>query len=438
MAEIQAKTLTEEILAIDGLSLETQEEKLKRYNINKKSLLSFLSLAILVDMFGFSLILPILPSNYSDFGAAAFMIGVITAANSLTALICGPIWGTLSDKYGRKPILIINQLGTLGAFILLATAQSIEIIILSRIIDGIFGGQFPVIRSIVSDITTPDTRTNDMGSIMGVSMLGLVIGPVLGGLLGNTNWRIPAYLTAALSLVSIILAVKLLRETMPKQRRLDLQAQRQRIKAQNDGKKASIFNKAVVVRLLETFLFTVIFQVFISTNAIIMSYRYGSNPATIGWLNAEFAIINIICITKVLPALTKKFSNQQLMVSGVILLGIGLTIYGLATAPWMLYALFVLPFTLGAALLRPIINTNLTKAVAEDQQGQVSGWSTSIQSLGEILTPLLATSFLNTEFLSLFGFTISSYWAVALLGLGVAAIMLINVIYDNLVFKTKS
>ncbi|UYP46661.1 Multidrug resistance protein MdtG [Candidatus Lokiarchaeum ossiferum] len=435
MAEIQTETNTQKFIPSAEISLDLQEEKLNRYNINKKSLLSFLSLAILIDMFGFSLILPILPSIASDFGATAFMIGIITAANSLTALICGPIWGSLSDKYGRKPILIINQIGTLSAFIVLATAQSVEVIILSRIIDGIFGGQFPVIRSIISDVTTPETRTKDMGTIMGVSMLGLIIGPVLGGVLGNSNWRIPAYLTAALSVISIILTVKLLRETMPQQRRFDLQLQRTKLKTLNNGQQDSIFNKAVVIRLLETFLFTVIFQVFISTNAIIMNYRFGANPAAIGWLNAEFAIINIICITKILPMLTKKFSNQQLMVTGVILLGIGMVIYGLATAPWILYILFVIPFTLGSALLRPIINTNLTKAVAEDQQGQVSGWSTSIQSLGEIFTPLLATSFLDHDLLSLFGITISSYWAVALLGIAVVGMMLINVIYDNMTFK---
>ena len=437
MAEIQTETNTQTLIPSGEIVLEMHEEKLNRYNINKKSLLSFLSLAILIDMFGFSLILPILPSIASDFGATAFMIGIIIAANSLTALISGPIWGSLSDKYGRKPILIINQIGTMSAFIMLATAQSVEVIILSRIIDGIFGGQFPIIRSIISDVTTPETRTKDMGTIMGVSMLGLVLGPVLGGVLGNSNWRIPALLTAALSVVSIILAAKLLRETMPKQRRIDLHLQRAQRRVLNEGHKDSIFTKAVVIRLLETFLFTVIFQIFISTNAIIMDYRFGANPAAIGLLNAEFAIINIICITKILPMLTKKFSNQQLMVSGVILLGIGMIIYGLASAPWMLFSLFVIPFTLGAALLRPIINTNLTKAVAEDQQGQVSGWSTSIQSLGEIITPLLATSFLDHEFLSLLGLTFSSYWAVALLGVGVAGFMLINVIYDNLTFKNK-
>ncbi len=210
-----------------------------------------------------------------------------------------------------------------------------------------------------------------------------------------------------------------------------MQIKRLQAKAQQNGKKSSIFNKAVVVRLVETFIFTTIFQVFISTSALVMNYRYGSGPAEIGWLNAEFAVINILFITTLLPILTKKFSNKQLLVAGVSLLGISMIVYGLASASWVLYVLFVIPFAGGAALLRPIVNTNLTKAVGEDQQGKISGWSTSIQSLAEILTPLIATSFLDYEFISILGISISSFWVVALLGVIFVVIMMFVVIYDN-------
>ena len=435
VGNISFELITEKPAKKKELSLDDHEKKLERYQINKKSLFVFLSLAILVDMFGFSLILPLLPSIASDFGATAFIVGIIIASNSLTALVFGPVWGSLSDKFGRKPILIINQIGTLFAFILLATAQNIQMIIISRIVDGIFGGQFPIIRSIVSDVTTPESRTKDMGKVMGISMLGMVIGPVIGGILGNINWRIPAYLTASLSIISIILSYFLLKESMPKKRREDLKIKRLQAKTQQKGKNSSIFNKAVVIRLFETFIFTTIFQVFISTSSLVMNYRYGSEPVEIGWLNAEFAIINILFITTLLPILTKKFSNKQLLIAGVSLLGIAMIVYGFASAPWVLYVFFIIPFAGGAALMRPIVNTNLTKAVGEDQQGQVSGWSTSIQSLAEIFTPLIATSFLNYEFISILGISISSFWAVALLGVFFVVIMTIVIIYDNKTFS---
>ncbi len=411
------------------------DEKLQKYNINKKVIIGFLSIAILVDMFGFSLILPLLPSIATDFGASAFMVGVITAANSLTALIFGPLWGKLSDKFGRKPILIINQIGTFGAFLLLATAQNVEMIILSRVIDGIFGGQFPIIRSIVSDITTPQDRTKDMGAIMGISMMGLIIGPVLGGLLGNLNWRIPSYVAAIMSIISIGVTVALLKETMPKSRRQDLQERRRQKSSRSSTKSPSIFKKEVVVRLGETFLFTMILQTFISTSSLYMNYRFGSSAAAIGWLNAEFALINVVIVTTVLPKLTKKFSNNQLLLAGVTLLAISMVIYGLASEPWILFCLFIPPFTLGASFLRPVINTNITKAVGEDQQGEVSGWSTSIQSLAEVITPLIATSFLDYSFFSIFGIHFSPYWIIALFGVLVALLLIINSLYDIKTFE---
>ena len=158
------------------LNIKTDEELdevLNQYNLNQKSLMFALLLSILVDVLGFTLTLPLLPTIAEDFGAGEFMVGIIISANSLTSLIFGPIWGRLSDKYGRRPILVISQAGTGIAFILLASSNTVYMVIVARLLDGVFGGQLPIIRAIVSDITTPYNRPDKMSKVMaGVSLGG--------------------------------------------------------------------------------------------------------------------------------------------------------------------------------------------------------------------------------------------------------------------------
>ncbi|MHA1197672.1 MAG: MFS transporter, partial [Promethearchaeota archaeon] len=153
---------------------------LSQYNIHAGRAMFTIILSILVDVFGYSMVLPLLPSIAKSFGASDFYVGVLISSNAFTALIFGPIWGRLSDKYGRKPILVISQAGTGISFLILAISDSIWIILISRILDGIFGGQIPVIRAYIADITTPKTRAGEMGKIMVGHTAGMIIGPIIG------------------------------------------------------------------------------------------------------------------------------------------------------------------------------------------------------------------------------------------------------------------
>lgn len=167
-------------------SAEEHKEHLGQYQINPNRAMFTIILSILVDVFGYSMVMPLLPFIVIDsLGASPFMYGLIISSNAIAILIFGPIWGKLSDKFSRKPILIVSQAGTGAAFLLLAFSSSIPIIFAGRILDGIFSGQFPIIRAYVSDVTTPQTRASYMSKIMVGFTGGMIIGPLLGGFLGN-------------------------------------------------------------------------------------------------------------------------------------------------------------------------------------------------------------------------------------------------------------
>ncbi len=157
--DLDIKTIDQNLAMTEKKFLNKQEHAkyLEKYNIHPNRAMLTIILSIIVDVFGYTMVLPLLPSIVKDFGASDFFVGILIASNAFTAMIFGPIWGKLSDKYGRKRILVISQAGTGLSFLILATSNSVYIIMFSRILDGVFGGQIPVIRAYISDITTPKT-----------------------------------------------------------------------------------------------------------------------------------------------------------------------------------------------------------------------------------------------------------------------------------------
>ena len=204
------------------------EKKMEKYNIDHKSAKIVIILAILIDVFGFTMILPLLPFVAKNtFGASNFQIGLIIASNAFMTLIFAPLWGKLSDKFGRKPILIISQMGTFTAFMMLALSSSVEMLFLSRMVDGIFGGNWPMVKAIISDEVPPKDRGLQMTNVGVVHVLAGLVGPGLGGILSIIRLLGPEYpiaaagfVAAGLSLTSLLITIIFVKESWPKERRL--------------------------------------------------------------------------------------------------------------------------------------------------------------------------------------------------------------------------
>jgi len=411
------------------LNKQEHAKYLEKYNIHPNRAMLTIILSILVDVFGYSMVLPLLPNIVKDFGASDFFVGILISSNALTAMIFGPIWGKLSDKYGRKRILVISQAGTGLSFLILATSNSVYIIMFSRILDGVFGGQIPVVRAYISDITTPKTRASEMSKIMVGHVVGMIAGPIIGGLLGAINWRYPAILASFLSIIAITLTLKVLIESMPKKRIADIKL-RLATNENNSDNNRSIWNKEVKIRLLQIFLIFMITVMVNSCFPLFLDNRYGAGPSIIGSVMSVAGIVVLIYAGVLMKPMLRKFGEKRVLIFGFILLIVIFLFFPYLTELWMVY-LFIIPFAFCMSVVPPLIQSNLTKAIDADKQGEVSGWTSNIQSISQIIAPLVSTGFLQIGGLVVFSiFFFNSYqligFTAVLLGIALLIVGIID------------
>ena len=379
---------------------EEHKEHLRQYQINPNRALFTIILSILVDVFGYSMVMPLLPFIVIEsLGATALMYGLIISSNAVAILIFGPLWGKLSDKYGRKPVLIVSQAGTGLAFLLLAFSNSIPVIFAGRILDGVFSGQFPIIRAYISDVTTPQTRASQMGKIMVGFTGGMIIGPLLGGFLGNIEWWLPMLFAYFLTILSMILTISVLVESMPQERINDLKKKKQMRKSTSDIDQ-KIWNKEVGIRFTQVFVHSLISIIFGSSFAFILFQRFNANPSIIGTIMSITGIVLLVYGLFLMKRIIRKIGEKRIFFSSIIGYIILFMIYPYLTELWMLYV-FMVPYALCMASVYPLISSNITKAVGPAKQGTISGWTTNIQSISQTISPLIAAWFLQ-----LGGFTI--------------------------------
>lgn len=356
-------------------------------------------LSIMIDVFGYSMVMPLLPAIATTLGATPIIYGSIIASNAVMILIFGPIWGKLSDKYGRKSILMISQAGTGVAFLLLAFSNSLYIILAGRILDGIFSGQFPIVRAYISDVTTPQNRASKMSKMMVGYTSGMVIGPLLGGILGSFGWGVPMIFASLLCVISVVLTSSVLVESMPKERIADLKAKRDLLKDSSD-EIDSIWNKEVGIRFAQLLLHSFIAMIFQTGLSFTLYRRYNANYAIIGSIMSITGIVLLIYGLFLIKRVIQKIGEKRiffLCICGYIILFL---IYPYLGEFWMMYP-FMAIYALCMSSIYPLISTNITKAVGPARQGELSGWSTNLRSIAQIASP-----FISMVFLELSGLTI--------------------------------
>jgi len=403
-------------------------EYLKQYQINPNRAMFTLILSIMVDVFGFSMVIPLLPLLAKSLGATDLMYGIIISSNAIAILIFGPIWGRLSDKYGRKPILMISQAGTGLAFLLLAFSNSLYIIFAGRILDGIFSGQFPIIRAYISDVTTPQTRASQMSKIMVGYTSGMIIGPLLGGILGTFGWWYPMIFASLLSIISIILTLKVLVESMPRERIRDLKIKRELIKASSDGQQ-KVWSREVGIRFLQVFLHSLISILFGSSLALVLFKRFNATPSIIGTIMSITGVVLLVYGLFLMRRVIRKIGEKRIFFSCIVGYVVLFMIYPYLNELWMFYVFMVL-YALCMASVYPLISSNITKAVGPDKQGAISGWTTNIQSISQTVSPIISTSFLQIGGLTLGFIFLNSYQLIGFTIVIISAILLIIAFID--------
>lgn len=392
---------------------EAFEEEISRFNISGSKILPIVVISIIVDMMGYMMVMPLLPFYAQSFGASDFTIGIIMALNAVTSLISGPIWGKLSDKHGRKPILLISQAGTLASFILLAISNSTEMLMLSRIIDGLFGGQIPVINATIADVTAPETRSEKM-AMMAVSMtVGSIVGPTIGGYLGEMNITYPAYAACIMSVMAMIATSIIFTETMPLERRQDL---KERLEARVDVAKRLVFTRQVVLRLAQVFAMTLIFGMIFSSLSLVLNQRYAATSSSIGNIMAVMGVCTFIFGGVLMKQVKYRIGEQHMLLFAIMLLIIGYLIMpNLPT--FTSFYIFIVLFSAGNNFARPVIRSNLSRAVDQDKQGLISGYSTTVESIARTIAPLISTGWLQLRGLSIGVLSLNEFYMIAITGI---------------------
>ena len=364
-------------------------------------------LIVLVDVLGFTIILPLLPFYAERFGASPMLIGALLAAYAACQLISGPFLGRWSDTIGRKPLLLVSQVGTCLSFILLAFAPNMTWVFLARILDGVTAGNISLAQAAISDVTAPHERGKAFGKVGVAFGIGFLIGPALSGFLSRFGYAVPILTGAALSGLSILATILLLPADRTKTAKAQSGAP---IKLIDLKQYAGFFNlPGLRLRLVQLFTFILAFSMYTSGIALFAGRRLEINgrmfgPSEVAYILAYGGLLGILIQGFMMGRLIKRFGELTLVKFGFIALAIGMLVLSIANG--LIVALLAETFTaLGHGTLRPILNSLVSQSVGPQEQGAVLGLSQSLQSMAQILAPLIGGWLIEQR--------VESVWALA-------------------------
>lgn len=341
--------------------------------------MAVLFMVLFLVMVGFGIIIPVLPFLILDYGGGSTTMGLLMAAYSLTQFIFSPYWGRLSDRIGRRPVLIIGLSGFGVSFIAFSLATQLWMLFIARLLAGaISSAALPTAMAYVADITGEKHRAQGMG-MMGAAMgLGMIFGPALGGWLGHFGLMVPFYAAGLLAVLTLPFAYLLLPESLPKSDRT----------ASVDKKLSiNVMDDPLLPMLGLAFAVSFSMALFESTFSIFAADHLGFSPANLGSLFTMLGIVGVIIQMWIIGPLSNRYGEARLIVVGIIISAGGLLLILLSsdTVSMMMYTAV---FSFGNSLLRPSISTLISKE-AGSAQGASIGKMQSFDSLGRIIGPVL-------------------------------------------------
>jgi DHA1 family tetracycline resistance protein-like MFS transporter len=380
-----------------------------------RSRLTTIFLIVFVDILGFGLILPLLPYYAETYGATTWVTGLLVASYAAAQLIGAPLLGRLSDRFGRRPVLLLSILGTAAGFLILALAEPIgqtlgglfgaaaavngfiiAIMFFSRILDGLTGGNISVAQAYITDVTDTESRAKGLGLLGAAFGFGFIIGPAAGGLLSTWGYAVPAYVAAALATLNVIAVYLFLPESLTNARRAEMASKpRPEISLRA---LAAAFNRPRVGPILHTrFFYGLAFAMFTS---IFSLYAAGGplnlSPQSTGFVLAYVGVLSAIVQGFAIGKLAKRYPEVTLMLASAVAMVVGFFLWGLV--PNVLLLLIVLlPLSIGGGVMNTILSSVLTKAVPGEEVGGTLGLATSVESSTRVIAPALG-GFLLAQF----------------------------------------
>jgi MFS transporter, DHA1 family, tetracycline resistance protein len=348
-------------------------------------------LVIVVDILGMTIILPLLPFYAEQLGASATTVGLLVSIFAFCQLIGGPVLGRLSDQFGRRPLLLVSQSGTLIGFIILAYANNLWLLFLSRVIDGFTAGNISLAQAYIADVTQPEERTKSF-AIIGIAFgLGFLIGPAVSGFLSQYGYIYPVLVAIVLSSASIAATYFLLPPTTIAPDASDSR----RLGVLEWGQYLEYFRKPGLKTVLwQFFLFIFAFSLFFSGFPLFAERRYTwegkpFGAKEVGYVYAYVGSLSIIVQGGLIPRLARMVGDWRLVRGGFLFSTIGFAILGFTfDVPELLATAALVTFATG--VIRPASTSLITQLTSRGEQGSVLGLTQALQSIAQIVAPFLA------------------------------------------------
>ncbi|AZQ59656.1 MFS transporter [Maribacter sp. MJ134] len=356
---------------------------------SKKTALLFIFITILVDVIGIGIILPIIPDLIMELTGEGTAMAVIygmwlTTAFAGMQFLFSPVLGEISDRFGRRPILLIALLGLSIDYLIHAWAPTITWLFLGRFLAGITGASFTVASAYIADISTKEEKAKNFGLIGAAFGLGFIIGPGIGGFFGELDIRLPFYIAAGLTFANFLFGWFFVPESLTLENRRPINV----LKMIPGVSLVSLRNyKGVLLLIFAFFLANLAGQALPSTWSYYGIERYDWSPREIGISLMVVGLLVAIAQGFLVGVLVKKFGKRTVVISGFLLWTVGMFLFSLASAPWMLYA-FLIPYALGG-VAGPTVQGVISNQVSEKEQGNLQGAITGLISVTAILGQLI-------------------------------------------------
>ena len=359
---------------------------------NRKAAVGFIFITLLLDVIGLGIIIPVIPALIQELtggsiSEASRYGGWLIASYALVQFLCAPIVGALSDKYGRRPILLLSLLGFGLDYLVLAVAPTIGWLFLARIIAGVFGASFTTGAAYIADVSSAEKRAQNFGLLGAAFGLGFIIGPVAGGLLGEIGPRVPFYAAALVTFLNLTYGYFILPESLLKENRREFEWSR----ANPLGALFALKRYPSVAGLIGALTF-----IYLASHAIQGTWTYFSmekfnwSESMVGYSLGLVGIMSALVQGLLIRIIIPKIGEYNTMITGIIFNICGCLLFSMASEGWMLLC-FIIPYSLGG-IAGPAIQGILSNQIPDNEQGQLQGALTSMMAATGIIGPLMMTS----------------------------------------------
>jgi DHA1 family tetracycline resistance protein-like MFS transporter len=338
-----------------------------------------LFLTILVNLIGFGIIIPLLPFYATTYGASPLMIGLLFASFSVSQLIAAPVLGDWSDRWGRRPVLILSLIGTAVSFVMLALATNLATLFAARIVDGLSGGNITTARAYIADVTTHEDRAKAYGFLGAAFGLGFILGPALGGFFSHISYTAPIWVAAIVTVGATILAWVWLPETVHRAQAVSVSPW----KAVREV--AGRPNLRVLLGV--DFIYWMSFAVYQTTFALFGAHRFGFDAARTGYFLSAFGFLGVIVQGALVGPIVKRLGERRTLTAGLLLAAVG---WGGSALTFSLpvFTLMLVPGAMGIGLCNATLSALISQAAGAGEQGRVQGAAGALESVGRAVGPV--------------------------------------------------